>query len=82
MAICNRCGVEFDPNKAAEEFEEQNPYVDYFDDIRPSGSLCASCALQLVADADAEDDGMEPCCVACGNGAYPDCKASCSIFDD
>ena len=31
-----------------------------------------------------EDDGeeIESCCTACGNPAYPDCKASCRIFDD
>jgi len=26
--------------------------------------------------------GKPSCCVACGNPAYPNCKLSCSMFDD
>lgn len=29
-----------------------------------------------------EDDDIEEGCRACGNPAYPDCKSSCSLFDD
>ncbi len=29
-----------------------------------------------------DDDDDEPGCSACGNPAYPECKASCPLFDD
>ena len=81
MAICKCCGKEFDLETVADEFSELCYYADYFD-LHPPGEYCAECAFEAVEYAENNDDGMEPCCVACGNGAYPDCKASCSIFDD
>ena len=29
-----------------------------------------------------KEPNMPYCCSACGNPAYPNCKTSCSIFDD
>ena len=33
-------------------------------------------------DFDEDDDFEDVGCTACGNPAYPNCKASCSMFDD
>ena len=32
--------------------------------------------------SDDEDDEIDEECRACGNPAYPNCKSSCSLFDD
>ena len=39
-----------------------------------------SCRYGEVASCYGEDDDIA--CNACGNPAYPNCKTSCSLFDD
>ena len=43
-----------------------------FTPVSASKPACALCPSRT----------MEACCIACGNPAYPQCKASCPIFDD
>lgn len=38
--------------------------------------ICYHCANN------SDEDDYEEGCAACGNPAYPNCKASCPMFDD
>ncbi len=52
MAICTRCGSEFDPADAAEEFAA-NDYIDEMGlaySYESMSDLCAECAIQDVYD--------------------------------
>lgn len=65
------------------KYYEINDFL-YEDVTYSNGEVKTTClgVAELIYNGMDDDDDMEECCVACGNGAYPDCKASCSIFDD
>lgn len=81
---CICCGKEYDEEKAAEEFNEYfNGEHDY--DYNGWEGYCADCAIsnQEYLDETPRDDYVPPGCRECGNSdIYPECRDSCSRFDD
>lgn len=84
--ICPNCGAHFRVSEARNEFEAFFHYdLEYDYDV--SGRLCGSCAIsemqgQMISfSADDDDDAIPEGCLACG-GDYPNCRDSCSLFDD
>lgn len=40
------------------------------------------CGGWIIEDCEDDEYDSDEGCMACGNPAYPDCKSSCSMFDD
>lgn len=51
MAICRRCGAEFDVDDARSEFNSNPEFTDIdYDDQFPGGDYCYDCAEELTIE--------------------------------
>lgn len=76
---CDRCGG------ALENTEGNEYYCDncnYWIDIPDGQKQYYSDPEAYKDETDANVSSFEQGCMACGNPVYPECKASCPLFDD
>ena len=75
---CDQCGGVLEHTEGTEYYcESCNCWYDISDDqlqyyTDPEAYLC---------ETDEIHEEFEQGCMACGNTAYPECKASCPLFD-
>ena len=86
---CSRCGKQFDyadDSGTCNSILGRNLWSAWWD--LNSGVLCSDCVERAysekatVYEHEEQEDSMEDGCAACGNPAYPDCKASCPLYDE
>ena len=76
---CERCGDRFDKDSVVDEFDEKYGYGTYYY-LYPVNEYCLDCAEELYEEDD-DDDGPPRGCRECG-GNWPECTASCPLYDD